>query len=177
MNSKKPFNNLIPRSAWNLLCLKGINSLSFLRPVCVLSVKGLATKSQTTVFLPFRCEVSRRTNTFKRLGGITSVRHVWFSFSSQVQKKLHLFQGYAVDLILSYNYFVLMKKKTKKRKAKKKERKEKERNRTSSSILGNAVMKHQEVFEKMKTDWLISSLLWRKLNSWAFRVICLLIVD
>lgn len=43
-----------------------------------------------------------------------------------------------------------MKKKTKRRKAqkKKKERKGKERNRTSSSILGNALMKHQEVFEK-----------------------------
>ena len=131
MNSKKPFNNLIPRSAWNLLCLKGINSLSFLRPVCVLSVKGLATKSQTTVFLPFRCEVSRRTNTFKRLGGIISVRQVWFSFNSQVQKKLHLFRGNAVDLILSYNYFVLMKKKTKRRKAKKKKERKKRKGKES----------------------------------------------
>ena len=38
--------------------------------------------------------------------------------------------------------------KTKSKKKKKKEREGKERNRTSSSILGNALMKHQEVFEK-----------------------------
>ena len=43
-----------------------------------------------------------------------------------------------------------MKKKDEKNKSKKKkkEREGKERNRTSSSILGNALMKHQEVFEK-----------------------------
>ena len=136
-----------------------MNSLSFLSLVCILSVKGQATKSQTTVFLPFRCKISRRTNTFKRLGGIISVRQVWFSFHSQVQKKLHLFRGYAVDLILSYNYFPLMKKKDEKtkskKKKKKKERKGKEKNRTSSSILGNALMKHQDVFWKKwrPTGW------------------------
>ena len=136
-----------------------MNSLSVLSLVCILSVKGQATKSQTTVFLPFRCKISRRTNTFKRLGGIISVRQVWFSFNSQVQKKLHLFRGYAVDLILSYNYFLLMKKKRRKdekqKKKKKKERKGKEKNRTSSSILGNALMKHQDVFSKKwrRTGW------------------------
>ena len=40
------------------------------------------------------------------------------------------------------------RKDEKQKKKKKKEREGKERNRTSSSILGNALMKHQEVFEK-----------------------------
>ena len=40
------------------------------------------------------------------------------------------------------------RRKDEKQKKKKKEREGKERNRTSSSILGNALMKHQEVFEK-----------------------------
>ena len=40
------------------------------------------------------------------------------------------------------------RRKEQKQKKKKKEREGKERNRTSSSILGNALMKHQEVFEK-----------------------------
>ena len=46
-----------------------------------------------------------------------------------------------------------MTKKTKRRKAKKKRKKERkgeERNRTSLSILGNALMKHQEVFKKKR---------------------------
>ena len=42
------------------------------------------------------------------------------------------------------------RRKDEKQKKKKKEREGKERNRTSSSILGNALMKHQEVFEKNK---------------------------
>ena len=129
-----------------------MNSLFFLSLVCILSVKGQATKSQTSVFLPFRCKISRRTDTFKRLGGIISVRQVWFSFNSQVQKKTTSVPGlcnrFDFKLQLFRTYEKKRRKDEKQKKKKKKERKGKEKNRTSSSILGNALMKHQEVFEK-----------------------------